>query len=128
MSEEKNQAAAAPIALVKSVEKQQVAQAVETLAEASSFLTDGLVSPSSDTEDKTPIKIWRDSAVFQSVILKDALPFTDKTFLGSHALVKGFGRGFWGGPTKKSALRVSRLVSLSPQPPIDGVTLPPGNY
>lgn len=78
-----------------------------------------------------PIKIWQDSASFQSVILQDALPFNE-SFLGSHALVKGFGKGFQNLPLHKLNLD-SELVSgevvvtLSSQLPIHGITLLLGN-
>ena len=58
------------------------------------FLTDGFVSLNTDPEIKCPIKIWRDTGAFQSVMLHNVLPFTEKSALGSHALVKGFGEGF----------------------------------
>lgn len=91
----KKQATAEPVTFVKSVEKHQTAQPVEKLAGSSSFPTDRFVSLSSDTEVGTPIKIRRDSAAFQAVLLQDALPFTVETFLGSRALVKGFGERFF---------------------------------
>ena len=48
----------------------------------------------SDPEIKCLIKIWWDTGAFQSVMLHNVLPFAEKSALGSHALVKGFGEGF----------------------------------
>lgn len=123
----KKQAAAEPATFVKSVEKHQTAQPVEKLAGSSSFPTDSFVSLSSDTEVGTPIEIRWDSAAFQSVLLQDALPFTVETFLGSRALVKGFGERFLNPPLHNINLHCElvsggALVALS-----DGVTLLLGN-
>ena len=89
-----------PVAFVKSIEKNglvppdgEISDNKE-LAGLLFFLTDGFVSLNSDPEIKCPIKIWRDTGAFQSVMLHNVLPFTEKSALGSHALVKGFGEGF----------------------------------
>lgn len=66
------------------------------------------------------------------MILQDALPFTEETFLGSYALVKGFGERFLNLPLHRINLDCELVsgvvvVALSPQLPIDGVTLLLGN-
>ena len=61
------------------------------LPDSSSFLMDGFVSLVTDPSTKQPIKIWRDSGAFQSLILQDRLPFSDQSKLGSSVLVQGFG-------------------------------------
>lgn len=60
----------------------------------SSFLMDGCVTLSSDPMTKCGIVIWCDSGAFQSVMLQDAPPFSDRSFLGSYTLVKGIYEGF----------------------------------
>ena len=57
------------------------------------FLMDGYVSLTSNPEAKQPVKIWRDSGAFQSVILQDLLPFTAVSGLCSSAVIEGFGVG-----------------------------------
>ena len=64
------------------------------LAGSSTFPMDGFVSFDSHLSNRRPIKIWRGSGTFQSLILKDFLQFTDESAWGSSILVKGFGRGF----------------------------------
>ena len=86
----------------------------------------------SDPEIKCLIKIWWDTGAFQSVMLHNVLPFTEKSALGSHALVKGFGEGFLTLPLHNLNLE-SELVSgevvvaLCSQIPIDGVSFIFGN-
>ena len=93
----KKQESCKPVALIKSAKNysthnmDQPVQKCE-LAGSSSFLMDGFVSLGHSTTKK-PIKIWRDTGAFQSLILHDFLQFTDQSALGSNALVQGF----WGG-------------------------------
>ena len=88
-----------PVALLKTVKNCAVIQDMDQPAQkselpgSSSFLMDGCVSLVTDPSTKQPIKIWRDSGAFQSLILQDLLPFTDQSKLGSSALVQGFGGG-----------------------------------
>ena len=88
-----------PVALLKTVKNCAVIQDMDQSAQkselpgSSSFLMDGCVSLVTDPSIKQPIKIWRDSGAFQSLILQDLLLFTDQSKLGSSALVQGFGGG-----------------------------------
>lgn len=91
-----------------------------------------VLSLSSDLETKCPIKIWWDTGAFQSVMRQDALPFTEESFLGSYALVKGFGEGFLNLPLHKLNLETGLVsgevvVALSPQLPTDGISMLLGN-
>ena len=52
------------------------------------------VSLVSETESIQPVQICKDTGGFQSLILQDVLPFSEKSALDSSALVKGFGKGF----------------------------------
>ena len=57
------------------------------------FLSDGFVSLNSDFAQSTPITILRDTGDFQSLILADTLPFTEKTS-GTSVLIQGVKCGF----------------------------------
>ena len=58
------------------------------------FLSDGFVSLNSDYAQSTPIKILRDTRVFQSLILADTLPFSEKTSSGTSVFIQGVECGF----------------------------------
>ena len=99
---------------------------------SSSFLMDGCVSLVTDPSTKQPIKIWRDSGAFQSLILQDLLPFTDRSKLGSSALVQGFGGGYLSLPMHKLTLETGLVsgevaVAVCSSLPIKGVSFILGN-
>jgi hypothetical protein len=93
----KKQESYKPVALLKTVKDFAVIHNMDQPAQkselpgSSSFLMDGCVSLVTDPQTKQPIKIWRDSGAFQSLILQDLLPFTDQSKLGSSALIQGLG-------------------------------------
>lgn len=93
----RKQKSSTPVAFLKTVEIATSAglgqhqPEKQKLPPSSSFLMDGFVSLNSDRNSLKPIKIWRDFGAFQSLILSDFLPFNDKSSLGTHALVEGFG-------------------------------------
>ena len=57
------------------------------------FLSDGFVSLNSCFAQSTPITILRDTGAFQSLILADTLPFSEKTS-GTSVLIQGVKCGF----------------------------------
>ena len=58
------------------------------------FLSDGFVSLNSDFAQSAPITILRDTGAFQSLILADTLPFSEKTSSGTSVLIQGVECGF----------------------------------
>ena len=57
------------------------------------FLSDGFVSLNSDFAQSTSITILIDTGAFQSLILADTLPFSEKTS-GTSVLIQGVDCGF----------------------------------
>lgn len=132
----KKQESCKPVALIKSAKNystQNMDQPVQKceLAGSSSFLMDGFVSLGHSTTKK-PIKIWRDTGAFQSLILHYFLQFTDQSALGSNALVQGFGGGYLSLPMHNLKLETGLVsgevaVALCSSIPIEGVSLILGN-
>ena len=59
------------------------------------YLSDGFVSQYGDFSQPTPITILRDTGAFQSLILADTLPFSEKSFSGTSVLlIQGVECGF----------------------------------
>ena len=96
------------------------------------FLSDGSVSLNSDFAQSTPIKILRDTGASQSLILADALPFSEKTSSGTSVLIQGVECGFINVPLHNIYLSsdlVTGLVAVGIRPslPFKGVHLLLGN-
>ena len=96
------------------------------------FLSDGFVSLNSDYAQSTPIKILRDTGAFQSLILADTLPFSEKTSSGTSVLIQGVECGFVNVPLHNIYLSsdlVTGLVAVGIRPslPFKGVHLLLGN-
>ena len=96
------------------------------------FLSDGFVSLNSDYAQSTPIKILRDTAASQSLILADTLPFSEKTSSGTSVLIQGVECGFVNVPLHNIYLSsdlVTGLVAVGIRPslPFKGVHLLLGN-
>ena len=53
------------------------------------FILEGSISPNGDSAKFTPICILRDTGSSQSLLLKDVIPLSEKTFTGSDALIQG---------------------------------------
>lgn len=95
------------------------------------FIMKGLVSLSEE-ESKVPVTILRDSAASQSVLLQGVLPLSEKSSADSSALVRGFGMQYVGVPLHhifldSDLVKGRVVVGVSPQFPIDGVSLILGN-
>ena len=58
------------------------------------FLSDGSVSLNSDFAQSTPIKILRDTGASQSLILADAMIFSENTFSVTSVLIQVVERGY----------------------------------
>ena len=58
------------------------------------FISEGFISPNGDSAKFTPICILRDTGSSQSLLLKDVIPLSEKTFTGSDALIQGVKCGF----------------------------------
>ncbi|KAE8287208.1 hypothetical protein D5F01_LYC15177 [Larimichthys crocea] len=91
-----------------------------------------LIEKESDPSNRQPVKIWRDSGAFQSLILKDVLQFTEESALGSSVLVEGFGEGYLSCPLYNLDLQTALVsgkvvVAICPYLPIDGVSFILGN-
>lgn len=105
-----------PVTLVCSVTPSTVVEPTKDptqqceLAGSLSFLMDGFVSLISNAMSRKPIKIWRDSVAFQSLILQDVLQLSDKSAVGSNAIVERFGGGHLSLPMHNINLE-SALVS-----------------
>ena len=96
------------------------------------FLSDGFVSLSSEYAQSTPIKILRDTGASQSLILADALPFSEKTSSGTSVLIQCVECGFVNVPLYNIYLSsdlVTGLVAVGIRPclPLKGVQLLLGN-
>lgn len=96
------------------------------------FVTDGFVSLPSDPQTQIPVKILRDTASKQSIILESVLQFSERSAVGSSTLGKGFGKGFVNFPLHNILLK-SDLVSgnvavgVCHNFPVKGVSLILGN-
>ena len=94
------------------------------------FITEGFVSIVGDSHLQ-PIKILRDTGAYQSLILEDVLPFSEKSSIGASALISGVG-GIVSVPLHKICLQ-SDLVSgpvtvgVKPSLPVEGVSMLLGN-
>ena len=53
------------------------------------FLSDGFMSLNSEFAQSTPIKILQDTGAYQSLILADTQPFSEKTSSGTSVLIQG---------------------------------------
>lgn len=95
------------------------------------FVIDGVVSfPGGQV--KIPIKILWDTAVSQSFILEDVLPFSHKTTIGSNVPIKYLGMNDIGVPlytvSEESDLVSGEVaVGVRSEFPIEGVSFSMGN-
>ena len=96
------------------------------------FLIKGSVSLSGQDTDQVPITILRDTGASQSLMLFDVLPFSEKSFCGSDALVLGVEMNSLRAPLHSVFLRsplVSGLVQVGTRAslPVGGVAMILGN-
>ena len=95
-------------------------------------MLNGFVSLSGDNCPPTLIKILRDTGAFQSLILADILPFSEKTSSGTSVLIQGVGCGTVNIPlhhVNLSSNLVTGLVviGITPSLPFKGLHLLLGN-
>ena len=96
------------------------------------FLMKGSVSLSGQDTDQVPIMILRDTGASQSLMLFDVLPFSEKSFCGSDALVLGVEMNSLRAPLHSVFLRsplVSGFVQVGTRAclPVGGVAMILGN-
>ena len=58
------------------------------------FISEVFISPDGDSAKVTPVRILRDTGSSQSLLLKDVIPLSTKTFTGSDALIQDVECGF----------------------------------
>ena len=96
------------------------------------FIFDGLVSLTGESGDQCPVRILRDTGGSQSVILADALPFSEQSACGYGAVLRGIEMGYVLRPVHRIHVQ-SKLVNgffpvaICPALPIRGVTFLMGN-
>ena len=97
------------------------------------FIHDGFVSLTSDLSNATAVKILRDTGASQSLLLADALPFSEKSSAGVSVLIKGIDSLDYTPVPLHYVYLSSNLVSgpvtlgIRPSLPFDGVHLLLGN-
>ena len=97
------------------------------------FIHDGFASLSSDFDNSTPIKVLRDTGASQSLMLVDALPFSDSSYSGTNVLIKGIdSTDFVSVPLHNIHLSSSLVsgpvtVGVRSSLPFDGIQLLLGN-
>ena len=97
------------------------------------FIHDGFVSLTSDLSNATAVKILRDTGASQSLLLADALPFSEKSSAGVSVLIKGVDSSDYTPVPLHNVYLSSNLVSgsvtlgIRPSLPFDGVHLLLGN-
>lgn len=96
------------------------------------FISEGFVSLTGNPADQLPVKVLRDTAGSQSIILKGVLPLSSSTFCGSSVLVQGVGMEFVPAPLHNIYVHSSLVsglfeVAVLPVLPIKGVDLILGN-
>ena len=97
------------------------------------FIHDGFVSLTSDLSNATAVKILRDTGASQSLLLADALPFSEKSSAGVSVLIKDVDSSEYTPVPLHNVYLSSNLVSgsvtlgIRPSLPFDGVHLLLGN-
>ncbi len=81
------------IAFVKTVDIIDAESCEKLDASYQPFLTEGLVSVDDTLTNQVKVTMLRDTGAQQSFIMTDALPGPEKTFCGSHVLVRGIEMG-----------------------------------
>ena len=93
------------------------------------FIHDGFVSLTSDLSNATAVKILRDTGASQSVLLADALAFSEEAYAGANVLIKGVNSSEYTPVSLYNVYLSSNLVSgpvtlgIRPSLPFDGVHL-----
>ena len=95
------------------------------------FISEGFVSFVGDSHLQ-PIKILRDTGAFQSLILEEALPFSEKSSVGANVLISGVEGGVISVPLHKVDLHSdlvsgSVTVGVKSSLPVEGVSMLLGN-
>ena len=96
------------------------------------FTFDGLVSLACDPANKRPVRILRDTACSQSVILSSVLPFSDQSACGYGSVLRGVEMGYMLRPVHRVFVQSELItgyfpVSVCPELPIEGISFLMGN-
>ena len=97
------------------------------------FIHDGFVSLTSDLSNATAVNILRDTGASQSLLLADALPFSEESYTRASVLIKGLDSSDYTPVPLYNVYLLSNLVSghvtlgIRPSLPFDGVHLLLGN-
>ena len=104
----------------------------EIMEEFKPFVTEGFVSLLGDESNLQPIKILRDTAASQSLLLEGILPLSQQSSANADVLIKGVEMGYINVPLHNIKLK-SDLVSgpvtvgIRPTLPVEGISLLLGN-
>ena len=95
-------------------------------------MSEGIVSLLGDSTSEKPIKILRDTANSQTLILEGVLPLSEDSYTGKSALIHGVELGFAHAPLHKIYLKSDLVtgpveVGVRPAFPMEGVSLLLGN-
>ena len=95
------------------------------------FITEGFVSFVGDSHLQ-PIKILRDTGAFQTLILEDILPFSEKSSVGANVLISGVEGGTISVPLHKIHLQSDLvsgavIVGIKSSLPVKGISMLLGN-
>lgn len=123
-----------PVVLIKTVSQGNESLLPDKACEYADFkpfVMDGFVSVAG-CSNEIPVKILRDTAASQSLILEGFLPLNNKTAVGFNVPVRGFNLQDIGVPLHKIALRSDlwsgdAVVGVRPGFPISGVSFIMGN-
>jgi hypothetical protein len=96
------------------------------------FIFDGLVSLTGEPADQHLVRILRDTACSQSVILASALPFSGRSACGHGSVLRGIEMGYRPRPVHRVHIQTKLVTGFFPIAvchalPIEGVTLLMGN-
>ena len=95
------------------------------------FRMEGLVA-TSELEKFVPVRILRDTAAAQSLLVEGVLPLSEETSTGKNALVRGCGLTWFEAPLHVVYLQSGLVtgpvaVAIRPELPVEGVDMILGN-
>jgi len=120
------------VAFVKTVSSEPSCCTESFDANYEPFVMPGFVSLSGKEDDRRKISILRDTGAMQSIMLSDALPFSDASYCGSNILIRGIEMQVVSVPLHQVHLQctlVSGLVRVGIRSslPVKGITFILGN-
>ena len=96
------------------------------------FISEGVVSLVGDESSSQKVKIFRDTAATQSLMLDSVLPLTKNSFTGSDVLISGVEMGILEVPLhevniKSSLINGNIVIGMRPSLTAEGISLILGN-